>query len=132
MGRLTLCVDFDGVLYNGGFGEGRITGEPLDGAIEWLRALLEDDRFEVFIFTTRAAEVSDRRTQRVEIARWLVAHGIPEERIPEVIGTKVAAHLYIDDRGFRFEGPGTYPSPDALATKWPWWDHLFPRIGGAT
>ncbi|MFJ8054928.1 hypothetical protein [Streptomyces sp. NPDC096142] len=63
---MTIAVDFDGVIhaYSRGWGDGSIYDPPMPGALDGLRALLDQDT--VFIFTAREPE---------QVAEWLIAHG---------------------------------------------------------
>ncbi len=54
-----LCIDFDGVLhsYSSGWkGVDTIPDPPVDGAIEWLRALIDDPRFDPQVYSSRSKE----------------------------------------------------------------------------
>lgn len=101
---MTIAVDFDGVIhaYSKGWGDGSIYDEPLPGAFEGLRTLME--YYPVFIFTSR-----DER----EVARWLYARGFTtcytwdgpfwnERGILLVTNRKLPATSYLDDRAVRF------------------------------
>lgn len=103
--RKTIALDFDGVIhtYWHGWHDGSIYDEPVPGALEALKYLLA--RYYVFIFTAR--EVS-------QVASWLRAHGFqvddhdngsPTWEVPDVLlvtNRKLAASIYVDDRGLRF------------------------------
>ena len=105
--RQTIAVDFDGVIhkYSKGWHDGTIYDEPMDGAIDGLRVLL--DKYSVFVFTTRDV---------IPVAMYLVSHGI-RARIDSdqnrtfwnesgtilVTNRKLAAIAYVDDRAVRFE-----------------------------
>lgn len=101
---MTIAVDFDGVIhaYSRGWGDGSIYDEPLPGALEGLRALMEQDS--VFIFTTR--DVS-------QVSSWLLQRGFSirsgydgpfwnERGVLLVTNRKLAATAYLDDRAVRF------------------------------
>jgi hypothetical protein len=124
---MTIGVDFDGVIhaYSRGWQDGTIYDPPLPGAIDGLRALMDQDA--VFIFTTREPE---------QVMPWLEQYGfgvtIDERcshcnrgsyRVPDcerckssglltfwnprgqllVTNRKLAAVAYLDDRAVRFE-----------------------------
>ncbi|MFJ8444019.1 hypothetical protein [Kitasatospora griseola] len=112
-------VDFDLtlVLHDQGWQDGRIYGEPIPGALEALRALLELRA--VFVVTARSRE------HHANIAAWLVGHGFDAEvdDAPDrsywttrgrilVTNKKLGAACYIDDRAIEFGGDWTA----ALAT----------------
>ncbi|MCD7440266.1 hypothetical protein K4B79_18805 [Streptomyces lincolnensis] len=102
---MTIAVDFDGVIhtYSRGWADGTIYDPPLPGALDGLRALLDQDA--VFIHTTR---------DPVQVAMWLTAHGgftcqlqhtgpfwnVRGELL--VTNRKLAATAYLDDRAVRF------------------------------
>lgn len=109
---LTVAVDFDGVIhaYSRGWADGSIYDEPLPGALDGLRTLMQHAA--VFIHTTREAE---------PVAGWLRAHDIRAHTEREMaaggepVGTfwnrqdivlvtnrKLPAVAYLDDRAVRF------------------------------
>ncbi|MDX5569832.1 hypothetical protein PYK79_50090 [Streptomyces sp. ID05-04B] len=121
---MTIAVDFDGVIhaYTQGWQDGTIYDAPVPGALDGLRALM--DQHAVFIFTTR---------QPAQVMPWLEAHGFDvtvDERcgvcpngIPNICAAckgsglltfwnqrgqllvtnrKLAATAYLDDRAVRF------------------------------
>lgn len=91
-------LDFDGVLnsYKSWRGPTEID-DPVPGAREFVEALIADG-FTPFIFTTRAEWGEGRDAIRA----WLTKHGFPPGI--KITNEKHAALLYVDDRGFRFEG----------------------------
>jgi hypothetical protein len=106
----TVAVDFDGVIhaYSRGWQNGTIYEEPLPGAFDALRKLM--DTYAVFVHTTRDPK---------QVGRWIKARSGIEtawfeilEDVPEfwnergtllVTQRKLPAVAYIDDRGIRFE-----------------------------
>src|SRR6266540_4074984 len=104
----TIAVDFDGVIhaYSRGWQDGSIYDEPMPGAFDALRTLME--RYAVFIHTTRNAE---------QVARWIndqqgppVCYGSADriefwntQGVLLVTDRKLPAVAYIDDRAIRFE-----------------------------
>lgn len=96
--RLTVAIDFDGVLadYRGWKGELHLD-PPMVGAPEFVQRVI-DAGYDVVIFTT-GARFSERTTA---IHGWLKKHGFPEGLT--VTNVKPPALVYIDDRGFRFTG----------------------------
>lgn len=109
----TVAVDFDGVIhaYSKGWQDGSIYDEPLPGAFEALRLLMET--YAVMVHTTR---------EPASVARWIkersgieTAWHADEGTLPEfwnrqdcilVTRRKLPAVAYIDDRGIRFESWG--------------------------
>lgn len=100
MDKKTISIDFDGVIhkYSQGWQDGKIYDEPVEGAFENILRLME--QFEIVILTTRAKTPTDKRA----IRRWLIAHGLPKDKVSEITITNVkgAAFAFIDDRAIRF------------------------------
>lgn len=126
-----ICVDFDGVLHSyksGWQGANMIPDPPVDGAIEALYGYL-DAGLSLAIYSARSSQEGGIP----EMLHWLTEHdldyrdrnGIPRktpmlfERI-EFPESKPAAKVYIDDRGFRFEG--VFPTPDELKKLYKTWN----------
>lgn len=127
--RYTVAVDFDGVIHSyttAWVNAWTIPDPPVDGAIEWLHAMLS--RFDVVIFSTRCKSWRGRRAMR----RWLWKHdtnGVGCYAMwqdMDALGTvkfakdKPPALIYLDDRAVRFEGPGTFPTPSEIHLAIPW------------
>ena len=91
MGKV-LALDFDGVIhkYSGGYKDGSIYDDPMEGAVEGITKLKEAG-YELIIYTTRP-NIED-------IKKWLMKH-IGFEI--EIADRKPKAMAYIDDRGIRF------------------------------
>lgn len=103
----TIAIDFDGVIhaYSNGWGDGSCYAVPMEGAIDSIKALLED--YAVFILSTR-----DPR----QIIEWMGKHApeIPcgpiededkfwdKKGIVGVTNRKLPAMVYIDDRACLF------------------------------
>jgi hypothetical protein len=87
-----VSIDFDGVLaqYNGYQGEG-ITGDPIDGAKEFILDLIASN-YKPVVFTTRKPKT---------ISDWLKKFDFPEMEITNV---KYPSLVYIDDRCIKFDG----------------------------
>lgn len=120
----TIAVDFDGVLhaYSKGWHDGTAYDVPLPGAIEGLKALMED--YAVFIFSTRPW---------TDIDLWLSKH-VPEIKCRNVSLTekfwnekgvlgitdrKLPAMVYIDDRAFQFKDWEGVKERAADFPRWP-------------
>jgi hypothetical protein len=126
MNKYTVCVDFDGVLHSytsPWINAHTIPDPPVEGAIEWLLAMLE--KFEVVIFSTRCKTWRGRRAMR----RWLTTQS--ECNCGEPFGacilhdvkfakTKPPALIYLDDRAVRFTGPDSWPTVDQIHRSRPW------------
>lgn len=113
----TLCVDFDGVIHSytsGWQGIDEIPDPPVYGAIEALHEYAK--HFNVKIYSARSSEykglcaMSDYMRKHVAIyLQSLSSEEIEaiDQPLIDVIGfpsSKPSAIVYIDDRGFRFEG----------------------------
>jgi DNA N-6-adenine-methyltransferase (Dam) len=121
-----IAIDFDGVLhsYKQGFtGATDLPGLPVPGALEFVQQALAKGH-QVTVFSCRARRVVDCVGERdwdeggkEAMAQWLAKHGFPE--LP-ITGVKPAAHLYLDDRAYRFVG--RWPSLDRLTRLRPWYE----------
>lgn len=116
--RKTIVVDFDGVIHaytSGWKGATVIPDPPVAGALVWLAAASE--RFQLAIWSARSREKGGVEAMR----DWLTAHGLPAEVLALIAfprGGKPAAHVYLDDRGWCFEG--VFPGLEALDAFEPW------------
>jgi hypothetical protein len=115
--RKTIVVDFDGVLHSyrsGWRGATVIPDPPVPGALAWLQDAVE--RFEIAILSARSKEEGGIEAMQ----QWLEDCGLPAEVLGKLLfpRTKPAAHVYLDDRGWRFEG--TFPELDDLDAFEPW------------
>lgn len=133
MNKPTIAVDFDGVLYarsSKDFGNMTFEGEPVPGAMNFLRHLIKP--FTVIIFSARfAADNADECIQ--ECKTWLLQHmyqdsenaarrGKPRYDHGEVVAqlqftaVKPMARIFLDDRAICFDG--VFPTiPSLLAFK---------------
>jgi hypothetical protein len=115
--RKTLVVDFDGVLHSytsGWKGATVVSDPPVSGAVAFLRSAVA--RFDVAVLSSRSREAGGIDAMK----SWLLEHGLEADvlrrlRFPR---TKPPAHVYLDDRGWRFEG--IFPSLDAIDAFEPW------------
>lgn len=115
--RRTLCVDFDGVLHSytsPWAGAEVIPDPPVPGALAFLASAVE--RFRVAVFSARSHQPGGIDAMRV----WLSRHGLAADVVVrlEFPTEKPQAIVYLDDRGWRFDG--TFPSLDDLAAFRPW------------
>ena len=93
MSKLTVAIDFDGVLntYKGWKGE-KVLYTPRKGVNEFLQKLHE--KYRVVIISTRKAN---------DIAAWLYEYDLLD-LVDEITNKKIKAIAYIDDRAIPFDG----------------------------
>lgn len=111
--RYTVAVDFDGVIhsYTSPWVDlDVIPDPPVPGAIDWLNAMVQE--FDLVVFTTRGKTVEGRKA----VKGYIAAHG--GTSLLEVTAEKPPALVYIDDRGWRFEG--TFPTASEIHRARPW------------
>lgn len=98
--KIGICLDFDGVVHSyltPWQGESVIPDDPVVGAREFINWLLSRG-YEVHIHSARFSH-----TGALDAARmWGRIHGISSQVHWDMYKPK--ASLYIDDRGYRFEG----------------------------
>lgn len=102
---MNLAIDFDGVIhtFDKGFHDGTCYGEPVEGALEAVRALSK--RFRIIVFTAKAKPdrpLVNGKTGTELVREWLIKYGI-SDCVVEITSEKPRAVLYIDDNGYRFE-----------------------------
>lgn len=98
-----IMIDFDMVIhkYSHGWNEGIIEDPPINGVKEVIQKF-RNDGYEVIILTSRlCSEFQDASFQKNQIEEWLRNYGIEVDGITE---KKFPAEIYIDDRGYRFNG----------------------------
>lgn len=120
----TIALDFDGTVYGGPWTRAdECTGEPIDGAIDWVRKQLAAG-CRIIIHTCRltapyegapfqsADHLDPLRTAAV-IRGWFLEHGLSQQEVDKLdMWTRPGkpwAQVYLDDKGVRF--PGFYPFP---------------------
>lgn len=116
--RYTVAVDFDGVLHSYSspwVNEYTIPDPPVDGAMAWLREML-DGGLDVVIFTTRGKTSAGRDA----VHQWIAKHW-PEAPLTrlQVTAEKPPALVYLDDRAVRFTG-SNWPTVDEIHRTKPW------------
>jgi hypothetical protein len=122
--RQTLVVDFDGVIHaytSGWKGQLEIVDPPVPGAFAWLTQVA--DQFEVIVFSSRLNPRGRSREAVLEAFRtWFLRHGLPPETLSKLHfwtePGKPMGILYIDDRGYRFEG--RFPDAREILAMKPW------------
>ena len=122
--RWTVCLDFDGVIHQyvtEWVNPQTIPDPPVAGAIVRIYHMIQD--FDVVIFSTRCQTWRGRRAIRSWLYKWadgywyeqMGTRGIEDVRLTK---SKPPALMYIDDRGFRFEG--TFPTKEQILAAVPW------------
>jgi len=115
--RITVCVDFDGVLHSyeeGWQGPSVIPGKPVEDAMGWLEWLLSDG-FRVVIFSSRCRDPEGLEAMQKWMRKYASATVYD---FVEYSDTKVPAHMIIDDRAFEFRG--LFPTPQYIRDFKPW------------
>ena len=115
--RYTVAVDFDGVIHSytsAWHSPEFIPDPPVEGAIQWLCQMAVDN-FDIVIHTTRAATAWGRQA----VFEYIRKHGFTGP-IKDITTEKPSALIYLDDRAWRFEGPGTFPSKEQIHRAIPW------------
>ncbi len=121
-----ISLDFDGVLhgYQSGWQGAHVCADaPVPGALDFLRRLVEDDRYNAVVYSSRCGEDAGRAA----IAQWLERHLVAEfgEHVGQfvfnrirVATSKPPAFVHIDDRAWTFDG--SWPDLDAIDSFTPW------------
>jgi len=134
--RFTIGLDFDGTIhsYKSGFhGKAILPDLPVDGAIAWLSFVLESDA-KVIMHTCRLnpdspSEIEDLGSFSTEdivaaIKTWLVKHGLDKSLADSIEfwsdRGKPHCNVYLDDRGYRFDG--FFPSLSHLKSLEKWYE----------
>lgn len=102
---MRIGLDYDGVIHSytsGWTGSPVPEDPPVEGAKEFVQWLL-DMGAEVVIITARIREQGDGNEQAIR--EWLKFHEFPE--IKTITNVKLPCSVYVDDRGFRFNGDFT-------------------------
>lgn len=122
--KYSIAVDFDGVIhqYTSPWTDVReINDPPMPGAFEWLEEMTK--HFKVIIHTCRVTPRDNTEAGWAmssvvvkRIAHWMREHGLPADVLAKLEfwrkPGKPTALVYIDDRGFRFEGE--FPSKNDI------------------
>ena len=116
--KTIICLDFDGVL--NAFRHNFITDEyipeePIPGAREWCWQVWNSGKADLIISSGRCR--SEAGMKAVEV--WLEKWEFPPIPVSPI---KPVAHVYIDDRAYRFEGNWSEVNVDDFVRFRPWWD----------
>lgn len=115
--RKRLCCDFDGVIHSyqsHWLSPVLIPDPPVPGAFEFLKQAMEV--MDVAILSVRSQDPLGIPAMR----SWFLSRGFDPELLErlEFPTTKPQAHVYLDDRGWRFDG--TFPSVEEILAFVPW------------
>lgn len=116
-----ICIDFDGVVHEyttKWSGATSISDPPVEGALQFIRDL-QDAGLQTAIFSTRNIEPGAITAMQ----EWLRLHGLEEHYLESVqfpTSKPSFASVFIDDRGYLFAGPHTWPSIEHLKAFKPW------------
>lgn len=114
-----IALDFDGVIHSytsKWTGDSVISDPPVDGALEFIESCMMNG-LRICIFSTRNASP----VAIVAMKSWLGQNGLRLDLIDDIeFPTMKPTHasLFIDDRGFHFQG--TFPSIDYCKEFKPW------------
>jgi len=127
MSKLTVCLDFDGVIHqykSSWAGIDVIPDDVVPGFFEWADAAAP--HFRLVVYSARSREERGRQammTWLVEQRRkWRDAGGVGdgEPAVFEFASEKPMAVLYIDDRAHCFDGNWSKLSPESIKAFKPW------------
>lgn len=116
--RPAVSIDFDGVIHqhvSPWTTATEIHDPPVDGALDFLRELHREG-FVIQIHSARA----NAPDSEAAIVRWFQLHGLEFQVLDamSISSVKRGALVYIDDRGFRFEG--TFPTLEQIRALQQW------------
>lgn len=97
----TIAIDFDGVLhdYTAGWTGVVPEGKPIKGSLEFVENVIALG-YDVVVFSARLNHEESRK----EMSLWFKKYGFPDL---DTSLEKPNAEIYVDDRGYRFEGDFT-------------------------
>ncbi|MCZ2100092.1 MAG: hypothetical protein LC107_00975 [Chitinophagales bacterium] len=113
---MTIAIDFDGVIhqYSRGYADGSIYDVPVKGAARFIYDCMFEKGWAVFILSTREPQQIKTWLEQVLFQGKALPFKItilsPETKFWNskknlgITNRKIAAHVYIDDRGMRFDG----------------------------
>ena len=116
-----ISIDFDGVICERkGKWKGNliIDNKPVSGALEFLRSLLHDERFIVYIFSSRCKN----KMFDTAFKGWASKYGLSYDDMEGLnfAATKPPAFVQIDDRCIRFDG--AFPSAEEILNYKTWYE----------
>ena len=116
--KLTICIDFDGVLHSyasGWQGIDVIPDPPVDNAIEALTTYT--GYFDVCIYSSRSKDPKGIDA----MVKWLLDNGLEPHYLSHIRfpTQKPAAFITLDDRAIQFDG--NFPSVNAIKFFKPWY-----------
>lgn len=127
MAKQTVCLDFDGVIhsYTSGWQGAEVIPDPVvPGALSAIREYIEAD-LRVAIFSSRSRHEGGMAAMKRYIRDALAAHYDDDRSFGAYLylqldfpTEKPPAMLYIDDRGFMFEGE--FPPASFIKSFKPW------------
>lgn len=96
--KKTIALDFDGVLHDYTKGWTGIIpeGKPIPGSLDFVKKILSMN-YNIIVFSARLSEKNSYK----EMKKWLKEYDFPDL---ELSNEKPNAEIYIDDRGYRFDG----------------------------
>ena len=115
---MTIAIDFDGVIhkYSQGWQNGEVYDPPIKGAATFIYNCMFKKNWSVFILSTRDAAQIEEWCRRVLFQNkelpfeiTLIPNDVEKpfwskKKNLGITNRKLAAHIYIDDRAFKFEG----------------------------
>jgi hypothetical protein len=130
MSKMTICVDFDGVIHSyksGWKGIEVVNDPPVHGAFRWLLRAME--RFDVQIYSSRSGQEGGIRAMQKWFEHWAPIEFMGHQ--PSILALmtglkfpmdKPKPFLTIDDRALTFNGKWDDPmwEPEVLAVFKPW------------
>lgn len=125
-GKLTICLDFDGVIHSyasGWQGIDTVADDVVDGFFEWADEAAK--HFRLVVYSARSREsrgiAAMVRWMAAQRDRWRAAgNSSPEEAALEYASEKPKAFLYVDDRAHCFDGDWSKLTPEAIKAFKPW------------
>ena len=104
----TICIDFDGVLadYSEGYQGKDKFGEMIPGA-DVASQVLKEKGWTIIIYTTRTATAALKKWLEKNNIKYDFINENPNQPEDSKDGCKIAADIYLDDRGMTFRGQWT-------------------------
>ena len=117
--KTTISLDFDGVLHylqpSTFVCNEQIDGEPIPGAREWCWDVWNSGKADLIVSSGRCCSEAGIDA----IHEWLAEWGFPPMPVSPV---KPVAHVYIDDRAYRFDGDWNTVNIEEFIKFRAWWD----------